>query len=77
MYLKDLASKVNIIHRTDKPVGSEETISLLLQQQSSGKVSFIPNSVVKLINGDSKVGSLTLLNSKTKSETKLQLTEFL
>lgn len=28
--------------------------------------------MVKSINGDSKVGSLTLLNSKTKSETKLQ-----
>ena len=26
IYLKQLASKVNIIHRTDKPIGSEDTI---------------------------------------------------
>jgi thioredoxin reductase len=58
MYLKELASKVYIIHRTDKPVGSEETIGLLLQQQSSGKVSFIPNSVVKSISDDSKVNHI-------------------
>jgi thioredoxin reductase (NADPH) len=44
---------------------------LLLQQKSSGKVSFIPNSVVKSISDDSKVESLTLFNSKTKLETKI------
>lgn len=71
MYLKQLASKVNIIHRTDKPIGSEETIDLLQQQQFNGKVSFIANSIVKSINGDSKVESLTLFNSKTNSESKI------
>jgi thioredoxin reductase (NADPH) len=72
MYLKQLASKVNIIQRTDKPIGSEETIDLLQQQQQfNGKVSFIANSIVKSINGDSKVESLTLFNSKTNSESKI------
>ena len=72
IYLKQLASKVNIIHRTDKPIGSEDTIDLLQQrQQSNSKISFIPNSVVKSINGSSKVESLTLFNSKTNSEIKI------
>jgi thioredoxin reductase (NADPH) len=72
IYLKQLASKVNIIHRTDKPIGSEDTIDLLQpRQQSNSKISFIPNSVVKSINGSSKVESLTLFNSKTKSEYKI------
>src|ERR671919_1540541 len=72
IYLKQLASKVNIIHRGDKPIGSEETIDLLQQrQQSNSKISFIPNSVVKSINGSSKVESLTLFNSKTNSEYKI------
>ena len=71
IYLKQLASKVNIIHRGDKPIGSEETINLLQQQQSNSKISFIPNSVVKSINGSSKVESLTLFNSKTNSEYKI------
>jgi thioredoxin reductase (NADPH) len=72
IYLKQLASKVNIIHRTEKPIGSENTIDLLQQrQQSNSKISFIPNSVVKSINGSSKVESLTLFNSKTNSEYKI------
>ena len=72
IYLKQLASKVNIIHRTDKPIGSEDTIDLLQQrQQSNSKISFIPNSMVKSINGSSKVESLTLFNSKTNSEYKI------
>ena len=71
IYLKQLASKVNIIHRSDKPIGSEETIDLLQQQQFNSKISFIANSVVKSINGSSKVESLTLFNSKTSSESKI------
>jgi thioredoxin reductase (NADPH) len=78
IYLKGLASKIYIIYRTDAPVGSEETINLLLQEERNNnnnnkKVSFIPNSIVKSINGNSKVESLNLYNSKTKSESKLNL----
>ncbi|HEX5976938.1 MAG TPA: FAD-dependent oxidoreductase, partial [Nitrososphaeraceae archaeon] len=54
IYLKQLASKVNIIHRGDKPIGSEETIDLLQRQQSNSKISFIANSIVKSVNGGSK-----------------------
>ncbi|HZB99329.1 MAG TPA: FAD-dependent oxidoreductase, partial [Nitrososphaeraceae archaeon] len=72
IYLKELASKLYIVHRTDTPVGSEETISLLQQNQKSN-ISFTPNSVVKRINGNSKVESLTIYNSKTKSESKLDV----
>src|ERR671916_2450715 len=69
VYLKELASRVYIVHRTDKPIGSEETINSLDQSN----VSFVASSVVKAINGDSKVESLVLDNSKTKSESKLDI----
>ena len=71
LYLKELASQLYIIHQTDKPVGSEESIDLLQNKNNSNKISFISNSIVKAINGNSKVESLTLYNSKTKSESKL------
>jgi thioredoxin reductase (NADPH) len=71
MYLKELASKVYIIHRTDTAVGLEETINLL--QQQSNNISFISDSIVKTINGNSKVESLTIYNSKTKSESRLNV----
>lgn len=69
VYLKELASRVYIVHRTDKPIGSEETINSLDQSN----VSFVASSVVKAINGDSKVESLVIDNSKTKSESKLDI----
>jgi thioredoxin reductase (NADPH) len=73
LYLKELASQLYIIHQTDKPVGSEESIGLLQNKNNSNKISFISNSIVKAINGNSKVESLTLYNSKTKSESKLDV----
>ena len=78
LYLKGLASQLYIIHRTEKPVGSEESIELLQNKDSNNnnndkKISFISNSIVKAINGNSKVESLTLYDSKTKSESKLDV----
>ena len=73
LYLKELASQLYIIHRTDKPVGSEESIDLLQNKDNSNKISFISNSIVIAINGNSKVKSVTLYNSKTKSESKLDV----
>jgi thioredoxin reductase (NADPH) len=73
LYLKELASQLYIIHSTDKPVGSEESIDLLQNKDNNHKISFISNSIVKSINGNSKVESLSLYNSKTKSESKLDV----
>jgi thioredoxin reductase (NADPH) len=73
LYLKELASQLYIIHRTDKPVGSEESVDLLQNKDNSNKISFISNSIVIAINGNSKVQSVTLHNSKTKSESKLDV----
>ena len=73
LYLKGLASQIYIIHRSEKPVGSEESINLLQSKNNKNKVSFISNSTVKSINGTSKVESLTLYDSKSKSESKLDV----
>jgi thioredoxin reductase (NADPH) len=76
LYLKDLTSELYLIHKTDKPLGSEEAIGLLQNNDDNDnnhRISFIPNSIVKAINGNSKVESLTLYNSKTKSESKLEV----
>ena len=76
LYLKGLTSQLYIIHRTDKPVGSEESIDLLQNKDNNNnnkKISFISNSIVKAINGNSKVESLTLYDSKTNSESMLDV----
>ena len=73
LYLRGLASQLYIIHRSDKPEGSEESIDLLQNKDNNNKVSFIPNSTVRSINGTSKVESLILYDSKSKSESKLDV----
>ncbi len=73
LYLKGLASQLYIIGRADKPVGSEESVELLQNKDNNSKISFIFNSVVKSINGNSKVESLTLYNLKTRSESNLDV----
>ncbi len=73
LYLKEIVSDRYIIGITDKPSGSEESIELLQEGHNNNRISFISNSIVKAINGNSKVESLTLYNSKTKSESKLPL----
>ena len=73
LYLKGLASQLYMVHRSDKPVGSEESIDLLQNKDNNNKISFISNSSVKSINGTSKVESLTLYDSKSKSESKLDV----
>src|SRR5919197_4457967 len=62
LFLKGIASKVYIIHQTSTPIGTEETIILLQHEEN---VSFMPNSIVKAINGTSKVESLTVTSTKT------------
>ena len=73
LYLKGLASQLYMVQRSDEPVGSEESIDLLQNKDNNNKISFISNSSVKSINGTSKVESLTLYDSKSKSETKLDV----
>jgi thioredoxin reductase (NADPH) len=73
LYLKEIASQLYMIHRTDKPIGSEESIDLLQNKDNKNRISFISNSIVKAIDGNSKVESLTLYDSKTRSESKLHV----
>jgi thioredoxin reductase (NADPH) len=73
LYLKGLVSQLYIIHRSDKPIGSEESVNLLQNNDNNNKVSFISNSTVQSINGTSKVESLNVFDSKSKSESKLDV----
>jgi thioredoxin reductase (NADPH) len=73
LYLKEIASQLYMIHKTDKPIGSEESIDLLQNKDNKNRITFISSSIVKAINGNSKVESLTLYDSKTRSESKLDV----
>src|SRR5215213_8882888 len=72
-YLKEIASQLYMIHKTDKPIGSEESIDLLQNKDNKNRITFISSSIVKAINGNSKVESLTLYDSKSRSESKLDV----
>lgn len=67
LYLVRLASKLYLVHRTDKIVGDEETINIL---HESPIVQFIGNSRVKALKGTGKLGTIVLedVNKKTERE---------
>jgi thioredoxin reductase (NADPH) len=65
VYLKSLASKLYVIHRTDKMMGDEETLNLL---NKSPNVQFIGNSRVKALKGAERLTSLVLEDVNSKAE---------
>jgi thioredoxin reductase (NADPH) len=67
LYLKSLASKLYVIHRTDKMMGDEETLNLL---NTSPNVQFVGNSRVKALKGTERLTSLVLedVNSKVEGD---------
>lgn len=68
VYLKNLASKLYIIHRTDKMIGDEETLSLL---SKSPNVQFIGNSRVIALKGADRLNTVVLEDLNKKSEREL------
>ena len=65
VYLKNLASKLYVIHRTDKMVGDEDTLNLLAK---SPNVEFIGNSRVKALRGTDRLNKIVLEDVNTKGE---------
>ncbi len=68
VYLKNLASKLYVIHRTDKMVADEDTLNIL---RGSPKVEFVGNSRIKAVKGAGKLTSIAIEDVKTKSEREL------
>lgn len=68
LYLTNHASKVYLVHRRDTLRGSE-----IMQQRvfDNEKIEVIWDSAVKTINGEEKVSSVTLTNTKTGEESEL------
>ena len=68
VYLTRFAEKVTIVHRRD-----ELRAQKILQQRAfdNPKVDFIWNHTLKSINGDNKVGSVTLVSTQDGSEQEL------
>ncbi len=68
VYLKNLASKLYVIHRTDKMVADEDTLNIL---RGSPKVEFVGNSRIKAVKGAGKLASIAIEDVNTKNEREL------
>jgi len=68
VYLKNLASKLYIIHRTDKMVADEETLRIL---RSSPNVEFVPSSKIKAVKGNGKLTSIVIEDVDKMTEKEL------
>lgn len=65
IYLKSLVSKLYVVHRTDRMMGDEETLSLL---NKSPNVEFVGNSRVKALKGSDRLTSIVVEDVNTKGE---------
>ncbi|MGE4497746.1 MAG: thioredoxin-disulfide reductase [Deferribacterales bacterium] len=70
LYLTKFASKVTIIHRRDKLRAAKIYQDRALKHE---KINFIWDTVVTAVNGDQKVGSVSLKNLKTGEESELEV----
>ena len=68
--LSDIAEKVYMVSNRDKPYADEDMLALLASKKN---VIFIPNSIVKQVNGDLTVKSIRITNSKSGSEELINL----
>ncbi len=67
-YLAGVAMSVNLVHRYDKPIGSDEYISQVL---SLPNVKAVPNSRVKELRGSAKLEAIVLEKTNTGETTNL------
>ncbi len=65
LYMSEICSKVYVIHRRDQFRADEVDVEELKKRNN---VEFVLNSVVKSINGDSKVKSITVVSKETNEE---------
>ena len=68
LYMKNLATKLYVVHRTDRMMGDEETLNIL---RGSGHVQFVGNSRVKALKGSTSLASVVLEDVNTKEEREL------
>lgn len=68
VYLKNLTSKLYVIHRTDRMIGDDGTLDLL---RKSPNVHFVGNSRVKAVKGDDRLTKVIIEDVNTKVESEL------
>jgi thioredoxin reductase (NADPH) len=61
-YLSNVVKEISLIQKYDKPVGSEEMISLILSLPS---VKSLPNATVKELLGETKLEKVVVTNTKS------------
>ena len=75
--LAKTAKSVNLIHRRDQFRGAQHTEAQMRELVKSGEVNLLTPYVIEEINGDDKVGGVTLKNFDTKESVTHEADELL
>ncbi len=67
--LAGLAKKVYLVHNFDKPLGDEDLLDRVSKREN---VELLPNSRVLELKGESKLASVLIENTKSKTRNELQ-----
>jgi thioredoxin reductase (NADPH) len=72
IFLADVASSVTLVHRSESFRGAPDSVGKVMKLAESGKIKLFLNTNLNLLKGETKLESVSLINSKTKEETTLQ-----
>ncbi|PBQ31017.1 ferredoxin--NADP(+) reductase [Sphingobacteriaceae bacterium] len=69
IYLSEICSELTLVHRSESFRGAPDSVSKVLKLAEEGKINLHLNSNLNYVNGNGKLKSVALTNSKTNEQT--------
>lgn len=72
IHLASIAKKVTLVHRSESFRGAPDSVNKVMQLAEEGKIDLILNTNLTEVNGNGRLHSVTMENSKTKEQTTIE-----
>jgi thioredoxin reductase (NADPH) len=66
IFLADVVKKVTLIHRSESFRGAPDSVNKVMKLAEEGKIELILNSNLTAVNGNGKLESVSIINTKTQ-----------
>jgi thioredoxin reductase (NADPH) len=72
IFLADVAKHVTLVHRSEAFRGAPDSVNKVMQLAKDGKINLMLNSNLTSVNGNGKLESVSIINSKTSESTTIE-----
>ena len=77
IFLTDVASEVTLVHRRNEFRGALDSVEKVQELKNQGKIKLITPAEVTALHGTDSLEAVTVTNTSTKEETKLEIDNFI